>query len=340
VTAAIPTVHFDTNDLPVEDRFDAWRSAVHTHRVWLPESSDPARFAAIVDAWTLGEIVLARSRLPAVCLARTPEMARADGGDWIVLAFQLSGTTVFTLDAGKIVRTIGPGEIIAFDLTRDFKSETSEHEVITCSISRRVMLQATLEIPPHHGLLIGGGWGRLLADYLLSLVRPLPDMTLADALGLSRTFVHLLTASLRAMVDAKDPPVNRAIADARRLAESYIEDNLTSPKLGPLAICKALGVSKASLYRAFANTGGVTSHIRKRRLEAIHVLLNDPREPRAIGEIAYQYGFVSDAHFSRAFRQKFGFSPRDVRVGLPAVIEMTDGNDVTAVFRRWVQRLS
>jgi AraC-like DNA-binding protein len=338
MTAAIPMVHFDTNDLPPENRFTAWRSAVHTHRAWLPEAADESRFTAVVDAWTLGEIVLACSRLPAICLARTPEMARGDGGDWIVLAFQLSGTTVFTLDAGETVRRIGPGEIIVFDMTRDFKSETSEHEVITCSVSRRAIRQAAAEIPPHHGVLIDGGWGRLLADYLLSLVRQLPEMTVDDALGLSRTFVQMLTESLRATGEAADASFGRATADIRRLAETYIESNLTSAKLKPLAICKALGISKANLYRAFANAGGVTSYIRKRRLEAVHVLLNDPRESRPISGIAYQYGFASDAHFSRVFRQKFGFSPRDARAGLPIAIET--GGDETTVFRRWVQRLA
>jgi AraC-like DNA-binding protein len=194
------------------------------------------------------------------------------------------------------------------------------------------------EIPPHHGLLIDGGWGRLLADYLLSLVRQLPEMAAADAPGLSRTLVHLLAACLKA-TSTTQPAVSRRTAEARQLAESYIESHLTSPDLDATTLCRALGMSKAGLYRAFAGTEGVTSYIRKRRLEAIHVGLNDPRETRSIGEIAYQYGFVSDAHFSRVFRQKFGFSPRDARVGLPVAVDI-GADDETAIFRRWIRRLS
>jgi AraC-like DNA-binding protein len=334
----IPTVHFDTSDLPENERFDAWCSAVHAHRAWLPGGADPTQFAALVDAWTLGEVVLTHSRLPAICLARTPEMARADSQDWIILAFQLKGTTVFTLDHGDRVRTVGPGEIIAFDMTRDFKSEASAHEVITCAISRRAMLHAAQEIPPHHGRLMEGGWGRLLADYLLSLVRQLPEMAAADAPELGRTLVQLVAAGLKAASDTPLP--SRPVVDVRHRAETYIEQNLTSPTLGPLEICKTLGISKARLYRAFMHSKGVTAYIRKRRLEAIHVLLNDPRDTRSIGEIAYQYGFVSEAHFSRAFRQKFGFSPRQARIGLPVTIETDEGDNETTVFRRWVQHLS
>ena len=340
MTATIPTVHFDTHDLPAEERFGTWRSAVHAHEAWLPEGADSSQFAAMVEAWTLGDVVLAVSRLPAICLARTPEMASRDGEDWISLAFQLSGTTVFTLDHGDVVRTVGAGEIIVFDMTRDFKSNTSVHEVITCGISRRAFLQASPEIPPHHGLLIDGRWGRLLADYLLSLVRQLPEMSTEDASGLSKSLVHLLAACLKATSDAAAPAIGRQAANVRHLAETYIENNLSSQDLDPAAMCKALGISKAGLYRAFASSGGVTSYIRSRRLEAIHVLLNDPRETRSIGEIAYQYGFTSDAHFSRVFRQKFGFSPRDARIGLPIPHEANADDDETTVFRRWIQRLS
>jgi transcriptional regulator GlxA family with amidase domain len=44
------------------------------------------------------------------------------------------------------------------------------------------------------------------------------------------------------------------------------------------------------------------------------VLLADPRHRhRTIGEIASLTGFVSGAHFSRAFRERFSISPREWR---------------------------
>jgi AraC-like DNA-binding protein len=188
--------------------------------------------------------------------------------------------------------------------------------------------------------MIDGPWGRLLADYMLSLVRQLPDMAASDALGLGRTLVQLVAACLKATSEPQLARVSKRVTDVGHRAETYIEKNLTSLDLGPLSICKALGISKARLYRAFRHSEGVTAYIRKRRLETIHVLLNDPRETRSIGEIAYQYGFVSEAHFSRVFRQKFGFSARDVRIGLPVTFVAGESDDETAVFRRWVQHLS
>lgn len=339
MTATIPTVHLDTGVLAPDQRFPVWRSALHGRQVWLPPGANAEAFVAVVDGWTLGDIVMTHSRIPPVCLARTEEMARTDGENWVSLAFQLKGTTVFTLDKGETVRTVGPGEIITFDMTRDFKSETSQHEVITCAVARRAMAQVLTDLPPHHGLVINGGWGRLLADYLLSLVRQLPAMTTIDAAALSKTFIQLLAASLKA-VSAPSAATSRRAADQRHQVEAFIETHLASPHLDPERICETVGISKAHLYRIFAHAGGVTAYIRKRRLEAIHVLLNDPRETRGIGEIAYQYGFISDAHFSRAFRKNFGFSPRDARIGLSLGYDSdAESDETTAVFRRWIQRL-
>jgi len=39
-------------------------------------------------------------------------------------------------------------------------------------------------------------------------------------------------------------------------------------------------------------------------------------EQRSIAEIAYEFGFASDAHFSRTFRQQFGYSPREAGLGM------------------------
>jgi AraC family transcriptional activator of tynA and feaB len=48
------------------------------------------------------------------------------------------------------------------------------------------------------------------------------------------------------------------------------------------------------------------------RLEACRKrILGSPDEP--ISDIAFAHGFQSQSHFSRAFRQKFGCSPNQLR---------------------------
>ncbi|WP_158670869.1 helix-turn-helix transcriptional regulator, partial [Bradyrhizobium guangdongense] len=115
------------------------------------------------------------------------------------------------------------------------------------------------------------------------------------------------------------------------------DQHLASDKLDIAAMSRALATSKSNLYRAFANSGGVTAYIRKRRLETIHARLN-AGEPLAIYDIAREYGFASAAHFSRAFRKQFGFSPRRARLGgVSAPVDAAD--DDVALFRQWEERL-
>ena len=92
---------------------------------------------------------------------------------------------------------------------------------------------------------------------------------------------------------------------------------LGSPELGPDSLCQAFRLSRTQLYRLFEPLGGVAAYIQARRLVRAHADLADPgKAPGKIYEIAYRWGLVSEAHFSRAFRRAFGLTPGDVRSGV------------------------
>ncbi|MGE5502336.1 MAG: helix-turn-helix domain-containing protein [Ignavibacteriales bacterium] len=107
-------------------------------------------------------------------------------------------------------------------------------------------------------------------------------------------------------------------ADVRRLnrATAFIEQNLASRDLTPEAVASAANVSRSTLYRLFKSRGGVRHYILQRRLSMASERLGDPAEFRQVGELAFDLGFVSEAHFSRAFRQAFGAPPGAFRWAL------------------------
>ena len=158
--------------------------------------------------------------------------------------------------------------------------------------------------------LLQGPLGMVLADHLVAFARELPAMEQADAPAVARATAALISACIAANGgQGERAPETSAGQRIRR----YIDDNLQSEDLTPARICAAVGVSRSTLNRALAAEGGVAACIRLRRLDAIRVLLEDAAERRSIADIAYGFGFVSDAHFSRCFRRHFGYSPSAAR---------------------------
>ena len=95
-------------------------------------------------------------------------------------------------------------------------------------------------------------------------------------------------------------------------ARSYIQRNLTDPELGSDKLCSELTISRASLYRLFADEGGVARYIDKLRLQrCFDALLEAPPQRGEVRRIAEMWGFYEPALFNRKFRRQFSMSPSD-----------------------------
>ena len=73
-------------------------------------------------------------------------------------------------------------------------------------------------------------------------------------------------------------------------------------------------MSRSQLYRVLESEGGVAHYIQRRRLSESFALLCDASQNLPIGKVAEMLCFADASSFSRAFRQEFGVSPREVRV--------------------------
>ena len=121
-------------------------------------------------------------------------------------------------------------------------------------------------------------------------------------------------ALIDALVQPRGKPVGAAAGADLVLvmqAEQYMSRHLERPELDAQAVARALGVSLRHLNRRFAPRGeSVSDCLWRMRLERVRAALADPRLQRVtVAEIAYRHGFSSAAHFSRAFRRRFGTTP-------------------------------
>jgi AraC-like DNA-binding protein len=98
-------------------------------------------------------------------------------------------------------------------------------------------------------------------------------------------------------------------------AKAYIASHLADPGLCVDVVARAVGVTPRHLNRAFAaEQTTVAQYILSRRLERAKAELATPAfEGFRVADIAFRWGFASQAHFSRLFRARFGCSPSQVR---------------------------
>ena len=82
-------------------------------------------------------------------------------------------------------------------------------------------------------------------------------------------------------------------------------------------IAATLNCSKRYLHKVFEVEGvSISDYIWRLRLDHCREdLVNSACHAKSITDIAFSWGFNSSAHFSTAFKDRFGFSPRYCREG-------------------------
>jgi AraC family transcriptional activator of tynA and feaB len=152
----------------------------------------------------------------------------------------------------------------------------------------------------------------LLRESLLRTVQAAPDLREEQRGSVLTAMVHLLGAAT-----SPNQPQLDDVSWRVRAAQAYIEMNLGDCDLTADRVARAQGISRRRLDQVLRRALGVSvsAQIWNRRLEQAAADLIDPRrQSQTVSQIAFATGFEDAAHFSRAFKARFGQSPRDWRV--------------------------
>ena len=298
-------LEFDLANLPAEARFRTWRTAM---AFWELETADPLAFEGRGRSWRVPPLLISDLHLGPLSYARTPELIRADQKDDLTIQYLLSGQAVG--DADGVPITMRAGDIGLQDMSRPLTIAAGSVHMLTIAMPR-VFLDDALPGAEVHGIVLRGGMGALFAGYLRDLPDALEDCAVEDLADIARRLRDLLAGALR-QAGRREAAETPAEASLRSRARRYISRNLTGD-LDIAILCRELGASRSSLYRAFEREGGIASYVQRRRLARIYRLLSDPAERRSVSELAGLHGFHDNSHFSRLFRRTFGCGPRTVR---------------------------
>ncbi|PDT78282.1 acetamidase/formamidase family protein [Bradyrhizobium sp. C9] len=161
-----------------------------------------------------------------------------------------------------------------------------------------------------------GGFGSVFAQMMEVAAQDLDALSDVEWTALARSLADLLPTFMPQHSETASDRGGGAskAATLHRLCQT-VERSLDDPDLTPVKIASAEGISERYLQKLFEGAGtSFTHYLRERRLQRTSADLSNPAEAhRSISEIAFSVGFNDSAHFSRAFRQRFGLSPREFR---------------------------
>jgi AraC-like DNA-binding protein len=200
---------------------------------------------------------------------------------------------------------------------------------------RRSALPRNLADMDLHGVVLrkDSPSGIILRHHLASMYKLAPYMAPEEALASVEAMIIMMGGGLNVMIGSREDRAQAMLRSVRSRAMDHIERTLLDPGLTPETVARHVGVSRSALYAAFKADGGIWTVIRERRLDAVFDALRRRRSNRpSIQQIAYNHGFGSDTHFSRAFFARFGMRPGEVG-DIPAHIVSANADEIPNLTR-------
>jgi AraC-like DNA-binding protein len=233
----------------------------------------------------------------------------------VKVCVQLRGRATVHQDDREIV--LNPGQFAVYDVGRPY--DLRLEGTWTCAVMavRRDLIElpaARLSSAMTHAYQCDQGPGLLLSQFITATTGQLISVDAAAAGKLGEAGACLLAGSL---TDHGDAAAQGATAVLRDRVMAYIRDRLGDPQLSRTAIAAATRVSPRTLDRLFTGQEwSVSGYIRHQRLDAVRRDLQDPAlAHRGIAAIAARWCFFDAAHFSRLFKETYGYPPSQARPG-------------------------
>lgn len=261
--------------------------------------------------WSVGEIGVLDSFIRGCSITPAFDRREAFPEEVLILKVFKCGTVAFE-QTGQI-RTINSGSVILVDPSQDFTEIFSNNSRIsTFKLPKRLLRNRGL---PHfiNGV-IEGDINRpellMARDMLLSIVTHSANVPTIYGEHIQQ---HILDLAGMVLAGANANATNGGRHATLYRVRSYIRQNFADPDLNSNMIADALHLSVNYVNRLFRAEGtSMMRYVWQVRLEhAAQEIRSDPS--RRVDQVAYACGFSSAAHFSRAFRARYGHAPTYLR---------------------------
>jgi len=308
---------FSTAELPVSRRLQYWNDlACSTFTPIVADPVDVQTYAPHMTRTTIDGIRVGLVRSDPSVVHHAREHVSRTMEPLFFLQMQLRGSSLNRQGGREAL--IHAGDFTLFDNTRPYQMDFEEtNDILVLGIPAKMMRtyiahpEDLVAIPMPYSV----SCNQLLSDSVRRLWSEFGSMIASSEESRIARVVLELTASAYAALPSGggERPMS---APARRVRVlNYIEQHLTEASLTPGSIARNMGVTPRYLHMLFAGDDETLArHILRRRLEEAARLLEQKqgREQR-LGTIAFSCGFASLTHFGKAFRAKYGMTPRSYR---------------------------
>jgi AraC-like DNA-binding protein len=311
-----------TDDIDDRSQYDYWRDAICA--TFVPLELDlpgpaPQRFHGALTMEDLDVVEVATVEADPHSVYRSPRTIRQRCEDDLFVMMPRTGNVHIAQDGRETV--LRPGDFATYDSGRPCRiSSDQQIFILVVKLPRTAFADRCLPAPAPGTTAVAlrrdSGMGALVSPFLRALPDTLPVLPREISGQVGGNALDLVTAALSVLDADRAAAVPHA---AQRLrAQRYILDHLGDAGLAPATVADALGMSVRYLYLLFQEENTSPGRwISNRRLALATRLLRDGAAAgHGITEIAFRVGFKDASVFSRAFKARYGLSPRDYRNGL------------------------
>ncbi|MCD2197559.1 helix-turn-helix domain-containing protein [Actinomycetospora endophytica] len=302
---------WDIAALPPREQFGYWHEVICQAFVPLTphRTLDEEGFSARVETRPLAGLNRARLRARPQRTDHGPrEVARTDDDHYFV-NLQLAGRCITTVRGETSV--VERGQFVVVDTTEPYFFHLDEPwQMLSYRLPHAALTDALHGRRPALGRPVDGTGVGSVVTALMTALWPLGTTT-PGAADLTDSFAAAVAAATAEGRRDAGPDEQRGVTRAAVLA--YVERHLGDRDLTVHGVSRRFAISPRTLHNLFADTDGTfAATVRRLRLERSAARLADPADTATVTAVAAAHGFDDPTSFSRAFRRRFGVSPRDV----------------------------
>ena len=299
-------------------RLDYWRDMISSTFVALDCDAPKRReFSGSLETSALKDVQFSTVVSDAQHVVRSRRRIRQAPNDCFLVSIQCRGMGSVTQE--DRVAELGVGDFAIYDASQPYELRF-----------REPFEQLVLRLPRHYfshriacperltALAFRSSQGpvSIVSNFISHLYRQLHGLDSASTAAVHQALVDLLIAALAGTSTRGMFTSNQLVM--RQRIKSFVETRLSDPCLNCTLVSEAHGISVRYLNKLFENDDvSLSEWMWARRLDRARVSIESSQTTgQSITQIAYDWGFKDPAHFSRAFKARYGEPPSAYRRGL------------------------